>query len=60
MIPAITCDTERRLANHDCSRRDFPYANYSHPYLPELKGGRLALAEVTSTAKLPRPAAPKD
>lgn len=39
LIPAITCDTERCQAHHDRSRRDFLYANYSHLYLPELKGG---------------------
>ncbi|GAA2230234.1 helix-turn-helix domain-containing protein [Streptomyces indiaensis] len=29
-------------------------------YLPELKGGRLALAESTNTAELPRSAGPED
>ncbi|MDJ0462578.1 recombinase family protein [Streptomyces sp. H27-C3] len=34
--------------------------NTIYNYLPELKGGRLALAEVTSTTELPRLAQPKD
>lgn len=34
--------------------------NTIYNYLPELKGGRLALAESTNTAELPRPAGPED
>jgi hypothetical protein len=34
--------------------------NTIYNYVPELKGGRLALAEATTTAELPRPAKPKD
>jgi predicted transcriptional regulator len=34
--------------------------NTIYNYVPELKGGRLALAEATSAAELPRPAQPKD
>ncbi|MFF0794196.1 recombinase family protein [Streptomyces spiralis] len=34
--------------------------NTIYNYLPELKGGRLALAESTNTAELPRPSRSKD
>ncbi|MFB6985266.1 recombinase family protein [Streptomyces sp. NPDC056178] len=34
--------------------------NTIYNYVPELKGGRLALAESTNTAELPRPSRPKD
>lgn len=34
--------------------------NTIYNYVPELKGGRLALAETTSTAALPRPSRAKD
>ncbi|MCY0933338.1 HTH domain-containing protein [Streptomyces sp. H34-S4] len=33
--------------------------NTIYNYVPELKGGRLALTEATSTAELPRPTKPK-
>ncbi|MCJ0870207.1 helix-turn-helix domain-containing protein [Streptomyces sp. AP-93] len=34
--------------------------NTVYNYVPELKGGRLALAETTSTAELPRASRPED
>ncbi|WP_329386289.1 hypothetical protein [Streptomyces sp. NBC_01716] len=34
--------------------------NTIHTYVPELKGGRLGLAEATNTPELPRPARSED
>ncbi|MEE1744544.1 MULTISPECIES: hypothetical protein [unclassified Streptomyces] len=34
--------------------------NTIYNYVPELKGGRLALAETTNTAELPRPSRSED
>ena len=34
--------------------------NTIYKYVPELKGGRLALAETTNTAELPRPSRSED
>ncbi|MEW1685753.1 hypothetical protein [Streptomyces sp. NPDC093594] len=49
-LPARPENTVTSIAKHLGVSRSI-----THNYVPELKGGRLALAETTDTTELPRP-----